>query len=271
MWIIGTVSVLVVGAAVTAALGWSPRVTSNPPLWDIPELGRTFAGSVGSLAGFSLAATIFTAGLDNARTSPLFATVFGMMLVGFLILVVAVWIIASTPNMPHADGATAQALALVLGSLCGNLGVSISWLALAPLMAMIGLSSLANVFIWPLLIMVLVAGGWSALFAYRLTTASALACLAIPVLGFASPALYRLAAVRLWPTLWPGSGSSLPFAFLALGAAGLLFALQLGLFAAYGNKQMQERLGRDGHRIALASSQASVAVMGLIWFAVALP
>jgi hypothetical protein len=271
MWVIGTIIVVILGAAVTAALGWSPRVTPGPPLWDIPELGGTFAGSTGTLAGFSFAAAIFIAGLDSARTSPLFATVFGMMLTGFLILVVAVWIVASTPNVRHAEEATAQSLALVLGNLCGNLGVSITWLALAPLMAMIGVSSLAAVFIWPLLIMVLIAGGWAALFAYRLTMASALACLAIPVLGFAAPALYRLVAVRLWPSLWPTSGDALPFAFVALGAAGLMFALNMGLFAAHGNKPVQERLQRDSHRIVLACSQAYVAVVGLTWFAVALP
>ena len=64
---------------------------------------------------------------------------------------------------------------------------------------------------------------------------------------------------------------ALLFAFVALGAAGLMFALHMGLLATHGNMQVQERLRRDGHWMVLAASQAYVAVVGLIWFAVALP
>ena len=63
-------------------------------------------------------------------------------------------------------------------------------------MVVIGLPALADVFIWALLIMALAAGGWMALFTCHLTMASARACSAIPVLGIALPALYRLVAVR---------------------------------------------------------------------------
>jgi hypothetical protein len=45
----------------------------------------------------------------------------------------------------------------------------------------------------------------------------------------------------------------------------------MGLLAANGNTPVQERLRRDSHWMVLAASQAYVAVVGLIWFAVALP
>jgi hypothetical protein len=271
MWVIGTVIVLIVGAAVTAALGRTPRVSPGPPLWDTAKLGGSNASAVAAFAGFSLTSAIFIAGLDVARSSPAFATVFGMMLIAFLILVIATWIAGSTPSAPQAEAMTMQSLTLVLGNLCANLGVSITWLALAPLMVVIGLPALADVFIWALLIMVLAAGGWIALFTCRLTMASARACSAIPVLGIALPALYRLVAVRLWPALWPAREPALHFAFIALGAAGLMFALHMGLLATHGNTQVQERLRRDGHRMVLAASQVYVAVVAMIWFAVALP
>jgi hypothetical protein len=271
MWVIGTVIVLIVGAAVTAALGWTPRVSPGPPMWDTAKLGVSNTSAVGTFAGFSLTSAIFIAGLDVARSSSAFATVFGMMLIGFLILVIATWIAGSTPSVPQAEGMTVQSLALLLGNLCANLGVSITWLALVPLMVVIGLPTLASVFIWALLIMALVAGGWVALFTCRLTMASPRACSAVPVLGMALPALYRLVAVRLWPALWPAREAALLFAFVALAAAGLMFALYMGLLAANGNTPVQERLRRDSHWMVLAASQAYVAVVGLIWFAVALP
>ena len=271
MWVIGTVILLIIGAAVTAALGRTPRVVPGPPLWDTAKLGGTNISAIGAFAGFSLTSAIFIAGLDVARSSSAFATVFGMMLTAFLILVIAAWIAGSTPSGPQAEETPVQSLALVLGNLCANLGVSITWLALAPLMVVIGLPALADVFIWALLIMALAAGGWIALFTYRLTMASARACSAIPVLGIALPALYRLVAVRLWPALWPAREPALLFAFVALGAAGLMFALHMGLLATHGNMPVQERLRRDAHWMVLAASQAYVAVVALIWFAVALP
>ena len=109
------------------------------------------------------------------------------------------------------------------------------------------------------------------MFTCRLTMASARACSAIPVLGIALPALYRLVAVRLWPALWPPREPALLFAFVALAAAGLMFALHVGLLATHGNTPVQERLRRDSHWMVLAVSQVYVAVVALIWFAVALP
>ena len=271
MWVIGTVILLVVGAAVTAVLGRTPRVSPGPPLWDTAKLGSANASAVAAFAGFSLTSAIFIAGLDVARTSPAFATVFGMMLIGFLILVIATWIAGSTPSVPQTEETPVQPLTLVLGNLCASLGVSITWLALAPLMVVIGLPALADVFTWALLFMALPAGGWIALFICRLTMARARACLVIPVLGIALPALYRLVAVRLWPALWPSREPALLFAFVALAAAGLMFALHLGLLAAHGNTLVHERLRRDAHWMVLAASQVYVAVVGLIWFAVALP
>lgn len=270
MWLIGTIILLVVGGTVTAVLGWAPRATPGEPLWDTSKMGRTTTGYAGTFAGFSLAATTFIAGLDTARTSPVFATTFGMMLIGFLILVAGTSIANGAPTAPQSEGTPTLSLALVLAQMCVSLGVAITWLALAPLIETIGMSALADVFVWPLLIMTLGAGGWVALVAYRLTMASGRGCLAIAVVGPALPAVYRLLA-RPWPALWPDSEAALHFAFVALGAAFLLFALQMGLLVTHSNTAIHERLRRNGHRLVLAASQVHVAVMTLTWFAVALP
>jgi hypothetical protein len=270
MWIIGTIILLVVGGAVTAAIGWAPRATPGDPLWDTSKMGGTATGYAGTFAGFSLAATTFIAGLDTARTSPVFATTFGMMLIGFLILVGGTSIANSTPTAPQFEGTTMLSLALVVAHMCVSLGVAITWLALAPLIEAIGMSALADLFVWPLLIMTLGAGGWVALVAYRLTMANVRGCLAVLVVGLALPAVYRLLA-RSWPALWPASEAALHFAFVALGGAFLLFTLQMGLLVAHSNKAIQERLRRNGQRLVLAASQAHVAVMVLVWLAVAFP
>jgi hypothetical protein len=272
MWIVGTLIVFAVGVATIVAIGWTPRAMPSPPLWDVSSLGGTYTGIVGTIAGFSVASAIFIAGLDVARTSPLFATVMGMLLVAFLILVFSALIYASTANAPDiADHVIAQPLSHVLADLLGCLGLAISWLALVPLLQMLELPSLAVVFTWQLLFVTLAGGGWVAVFAYHLTTASARACLAIPVLGFGLVGFYRLIAARLWPALWPATDAALQFAFIAMGVAGMIFAFHLGLLAAHGSEAGRRQLQRGAHRVALAYSEAQVLAVGLIWLAIAMP
>jgi len=272
MWVVGTLIVFAVGVTAVVAVGWVPRIVPSPPLWDIPGLGGTYTSIVGTLGGFTVTSAIFVAGLDAARTSPAFATVIGMLLVAFLILVFSALVYASTPSAAGADDdAAIQSLSHLLANMSGCLGLSVSWLALVPLLEMVGLPSLAAAFTWVLLIVALAAGGWVALFAYRLTLASIPACLAIPVLGFALPALYRLGAARLWPALWPATDDALHFAFVALGVAGLMIAFQEVLLVAHGGADGRRRLQRDGHRVALAYSAAYALAVGLTWFAVATP
>jgi hypothetical protein len=272
MWIVGTLILFAVGVAAIVAIGWTPRATPGPPPWDMSSLGGIYTGIVGTIAGFSVASAIFIAGLDVARTSPLFATVMGMLLVAFLILVFSALIYASTPNAPDtADHAVAQPLSHVLANMCGCLGLTLSWLALVPLLQMLALSSLAVIFTWMLLFVTLAAGGWVALFTYHLTTASARACLAIPMLGFSLVGLYRLIAARLWPGLWPATDAALQFAFIAMGVVGMIFAFHLGLLAAHGSEAARRRLRRGSHQVALAYSEAYVLAVGLSWLAVATP
>jgi hypothetical protein len=269
MWVVGTILISAVGAAITVAAGWTPRPTPSPPMWDIPKLGGGNAGNASTFAGFSLMSAIFTAGVFGAQSAPTFETVFGMMLVGFLILVVATWISSSIPD--DSEKAITPALLFILGNMGANLGVAVTWLALPPLLAVVGLPSLVGVFTWWLLVMALAAGGWTAVVVYRLTTARARACQIIPVLSLALPALYRLAAVPRWPALWPARDAALHFAFVGLGAAALMYALHLGLLLAHGSENAQQQLRQHGHRLALGSSQAYAIVIGLLWFAIVSP
>jgi hypothetical protein len=264
--------VLLFAVAVTAvvALGWTPRATASPPLWDIPSQGGTWTSIVGTLAGFSVASAVFIAGFDVARTSPAFATVIEMLLLAFLILVFSALTYASLPNAADADDET-QSLSHALANMNGCMGLAICWLAFVPLLEMIGLPALAGNFTWLLFFVALAAGEWTALFAYRLTRASGRVCLAIPVLGFGLPALYRLGVVPVVPALWPISDVALHFAFVAVVVAGLVLTAQAGLLLTYGDTSVQQRLWRHGHCIVLGLSAATVLAVGLTWFAVAMP
>lgn len=272
MWFAGTLVLFAAGVTAMVSIGWKPRAVASLPLWDISRQGGTYTGIVGTLGGFSVTSAIFVAGLDAARTSPAFATVIGMLLVAFLILVFAALLLASTPNAGETgDDAAAQSLSHAVANMGGCLGLSISWLALVPLLDMIGLPALARVFTWMLLLVALAAGGWVAVFDYRLTLANIPACLAIPVVGLGLPAVYRLIAVQRWPALWPATDAALHVVFVALGVAGLFMAFQGALLVAHGQEAGRRRLRWDGHRWVLAASAVYALAVGLTWFAVAMP
>ncbi len=271
MWVVGTLILFVVGVSAGVAIGWARRRALSPPLWDIPGLGGTYTGIVGTLAGFSVASATFIAGLDYPRESPEFAAVIAMLLISFLVLIATAMMYSTTPNAPaSADSdATMQSLSNVLANGAYVLGLSLSWLALRPLSAMIGLTSLADAFTWLLLVVVFGGSGRLALFAYRLTLANGLACAAFPVIGIGLATGYRLLAAHVWPALWPSSEMPLRFAFVAFAVATAGFAMQSALLLMHGDRRIEARLRRYGHRLALAYLQATVLSVALLWLAVA--
>jgi hypothetical protein len=272
MWIVGVLLLLVVGAVTVARIGWTPRARAGEAMWDIPSLGSVYTGIVGTLAGFSVAAATFLAGLDSARGSPAFAAAIGMLLVAFLILMSSAIMYSDTPSFPTAEDDFAvvlQSLAHLFANASYFLGFALAWLALRPLLVMIDLVSLADAFTWLLLATLVAGGAWLAVFAYRLTAANGIACLAIPILGTGLPALYRLLTVRIWPVLWPGANAAIAFAFVAFGVAAVGFIHQTGLLLVQGGTRQEQRLRRAGHRFALAYLQLVAITTGLLWFAVA--
>ena len=269
MWVVGVFVLFVVAVTAVLGIGWRPRAVPSPPLWSIPSLSGTYTSIVGTIGGFSVASAIFIASLDTTRSSPLFGTVIGMLLVAFLILVLSALMYASTPNLPHDADTVTQRFAHILANMSGCEGLAISWLALVPLLQMIGLPSLAIAFTWLMLYVSLAGSAWTAMFAYRLTTASAAACLAVPVLGISLAALYRLVAVRLVPALWPTTDAALHFTFVGFVVAALTLSLHATLLTMHGDSRVVRRLQAEGHRVALAYSEAAALAVSLTWFAVA--
>jgi hypothetical protein len=241
-------------------------------VWDIASLGGTYTSIVGTLGNFSVTSAVFVAGLDGSRDSPAFASVIGMLLIAFLILIFSALLYASGPNAPvETNDTVIRSLSHLLANMCGCLGLAVSWLALVPFLRLLSLHALAEAFTWVLLSVTISAASWVAFFAYHLTLAPVSACLALPVIGITLPALYRLGAARMWPALWPASDPVLHYAFVALGVSGLIFAAHLALLAACGQKPAILFLQRNGHVLNLALRAAYAVAVGFTWFAVAAP
>jgi hypothetical protein len=265
---------LALGAALSVAIGWNRRTPASARSWDVPGLGGMFIDISGTLAGFNIASATFIASTSTARDSPSFAAAVGMLLISFLMLMSAAMMYSTTPKDPGSQsrgdsGSVVQSLTSVLANAGYFLGVALGWMALRPLLVLIGLQSLADAFTWLLLVTALAGSARFAGLTYRLTEANTRACLLLPILGFGLPLIYWFVSARAVPQLWPESGAPLSVGFLAFAVTSITLALQMGILLARGNADWERRLITYGHRLALAVGQATVVAIDLVWLAVA--
>ena len=275
MWLVGIALLLGVASAIVVWVGWTPRRTPSASLWDIPSLAGPYTGIIGTLAGFSIASAIFVANLNLVAESSSFPPVIGMLFVSFLVLVPAAMMYGSTPDPPAPDedddgvGVVLQRLSNLLANGGYYLGLALSWLALRPLLVGLRLPTLAETFTWVLLVTVVAGGMRLDVWLYRLTAANATSCLAVPVVGLVLPVLYRLASVHLAPWLWPTDEAIMALTLVVFGMAGVGFALQSSLLVVHDDRKLCAWLLQHGHRVALAYVEATVALVVLVWLAVA--
>jgi hypothetical protein len=272
VWIVGVVLLFILGAAIVVAIGWEPRRREEPAMWDIPGLSGFYTGIVGTLAGFSIAAATFIAGISSAQGTPAFAAAIGMLLVSFLTLMGSAMMYSDTPSFPASDdefNVMFQSLSYVLANALYFLGLSLGWLAMRPLLVMIGLDELADAFTWLLLATVVAGSTRIAVFVYRLTAANKRACIAIPVLGIALPVIYWLLADRIWPALWPAENAAIGLSFVAFAVASIGYIHQTVLLVTHGGSRVEQTIRQNRHRFAPAYLLLISQSVTLVWLAAA--
>lgn len=105
MWVAGVVIVLAIGVGLDVAVGRRAEPPPGGQPWRTAGLGGMFVDIAGTLAGFSIASAIFIASTNQNRDSPAYASVVGMLLISFLILMSTAMMYSSTPTDPAADDA----------------------------------------------------------------------------------------------------------------------------------------------------------------------
>jgi hypothetical protein len=272
---VGIVSVLVllvIGTGVTLIVGWDARPQSADQRWFAAGLGGMFKDIAGTLAGFTITAATFLGTLNQDKDAPALAAAVGLLLLSFLILMSTAMLYSSMPgdqeDGPAVDGGV-QPLIDLLANAAYFIGAALGWLALRPLLQLIGLPDLADMFTWLLLVTALAGSTRLAALTYRLSTANLAACLSIPLIGFGVPALFWLVVSRVSPGLLPGSSGVLPVAVVAFAISVIALALQTTVLMVHGHPRLSQRALDSGHRIALGVSQAAVLVIAVTWIAVA--
>jgi hypothetical protein len=272
VYILGILIVMAIGAGIGAWLG--ARHTPRPidPPWDIPRVSQTFTTIVGTLAGFSIASSIFLANLTFARDSPAFGSLIGIFLIAFLIFVATAQEFGTTPNIATDDAA--HLAAMRYGYLVAMMGyfvaLALSWNALRLLLLAIDLTDIADVFRWILLFIVVTgAARLSVQHVGLLTTVARSSTLIVPVVGFAIAAIYRFVLVPALPALSPPANEPFAVAVVCFGVAAVGFVLQSGLIASRTSPRMSAAVLRLGEPAIVALLMAVTIVVTMLWAAVA--
>lgn len=272
-WAVAVFLTIAASAAIAAALPVGPRPEPRQAIWDVPRVAQTFTPIVGTLAGFSVASTIFLANLAVTRESADFPSLIGMFVIAFVIFVGVAQEFGMTPNLParDADYEHLQRLAYLLSMFGYFLALAVSWNALRILLLTLGLDGIADVFTWVLLFAV-VAGTTrlSVQHLYMLTALPRATCLAIPAVSFVAAAVLRLGLVPNLPALAPVANEPFHVAVACFAVAAVGFALQSVILALHDEPRLAGLILRHGDRGAMAMLGAVGTVVGVLWIVVAL-
>jgi hypothetical protein len=275
VWLVGLLILILIGASLMLVLTRTSDERTLHTLWDSAITARGYTSIVGTLAGFTVASAIFLSNQIVSRGPAAFETVIGMLLIAFLVLVGAAMEFGSVPGpstseRSEPDLRRIQNLSFLLGAASYYAGISIAWLALRPLLLVLGLRGLADLFAWVLLFVVFAAGARIGLFPYRLTEAPTRACLAITPLGFGLAIGYRLLSVR-FPALLPEEQAPLIFTVIVFLAVGLGYLGQSALYWGHANSRVEPLISRFGDRLAVVYLETVVLSVALLWSAIAAP
>jgi hypothetical protein len=269
--IVSVLLLLTIGVGLALVVGWNARPGASDQRWIAAGLGGMFKDIAGTLAGFTITAATFLGTLNQDKDAPALAAAVGLLLLSFLILLCTAMLYSSMPAVQDDDPAVdgSQSLIDLLANAAYFIGAALGWVALRPLLQLIGLPGVADMFTWLLLITAVAGSARLAALTYRLSTANLPACLGIPLLGFGLPILFWLIASRTTPELLPGSNDVLQVAAIAFVVSIVALALQTIILMAHSHAVLNQHTLALGHRLAIATSQAAVLIIAATWLAVA--
>lgn len=275
MWIAGFVTLLALLAGGVALINRFDEEATDPGHWDPASHVTSYLGLVGPLASFSVVVAIFVANLSRATESAALEHVMALFMMGFVKLLGAAVLLAnarSATKRPDAPRAYDDAIRVhfLLGYACFFMGLALTWLGLRPVLVVIGLSNLADLFSWVLLLSV-GAGAFEQSTWIQMNLAnSKIAALVAPLGAALAAGAYRFVLVPLEPRFWP-TGDTLAFVVV-------MFLLSAGAYTAgslilkfHGDAVADRVIARIGRRWFPSYGACISCVLLLLWCALVMP
>lgn len=269
MWVIPVTILIVATSFIALLLAGRTRPPVPKAAWDLDILSTAYAALVSTLAALSIASTIFLANLTLARELEAIPDVMAMFLIGFMIEVGAAIMFATTrswvPEPSETEGhVTSHRLMYILSNATFYLGLTITWIGLRPLLVTLNMPTLATVFLWLLAFVTLSGAARLGSWLHSLLGVRLLACVAIPVVGLAAPAIYRFAIAAFAPSFWPQRFPTLAMGLVAFGIGGISYGFETAMIALRGNTRLHSVIERVGSRALTAYVQAVAIAVGLV-------
>lgn len=192
-----------------------------------------------------------------------------MFLIGFMIQVGAALMFATTRSWiaepVTTDGhIVSYRVMYILSNASFYLGLTVTWIGLRPLLVTLNMPTLATVFFWLLVFESFAGAARLGAWLYSLLGVRPLACAAIPVMGLAAPAIYRLIIVPFIPSFWPGRLPTLAMGLVVFGGGAMAFGFETVMIALRGSMRLHSVIDRVARSALTAYLQAVAAGVGLL-------
>lgn len=259
---------LLTGAVVARVTHWGAPPVPRRSTLDLADTARKLQSVLSSLAGFAITSLVLLITFSGNRLdihAERSIELIALLVVAYLGFVVGGIMYAHTEPLVARDGTDLLAAQHATASCQFYRSIISGWLALGPLVAIVGVDQLTT-FVMGLLLLA-VAGGWI-FHAANLTAlgfADARLALLSPTLGIAGAIAYGLVARAVPGMHSPDAVLFLVGAGAALGASAH-FTFHLGRLAGDGVPSVVLRWLRA---FVLADAHASVVLMVFLWMALA--
>ncbi len=276
MWIIGIVTLFAIVGSVQLVLTGKLEAVTFSARWDISRLSKAYAGIVSPLAAFSVASAILLANLLQRGKNPeAFADVIALFFFAFIILVgTAVTLAPGQGALSNGEDVEdfhiGRRVLYILSMLGFFLGLSLSWMGLYPLLVVIDLSVVADVFSWVLLFAVLAGASRVGSWTRTLLETPALLSSTIPVQALLAAGCYRLVLVPHYAWLWPPTHQTLSLTVVIFALGSVVLAIDSFMVASHSEARAHRLLHHIGRKILLAYITCAVTGLVLLWLSLVL-
>jgi len=256
------------GVIVGRMTGWARPPTERRPTLDLADTARKVQSVLSSLAGFAVTSLVLLITLSASRLDmhqERNVDLIALLVVAYLGFVVGAIMYAHTEPVVTRAGLDLLAAQHAVASCQFFRSIVSGWLALGPLVAVLGIDRL-TIFVLALLLLA-VLGGWI----FHVANLTALGygerrfALVAPTVGIAGAFAFAV-LVRAVPSL-----HSVDSVLFLVGAGATLGATAHFLFhaARLAGDAIPEWIGRRMRTIVLADAHASVVLMMFLWLALA--
>ncbi len=271
-WLLGVVGLMAAVALATTFLGAGSDAPLPEVLWDLPNQARTYTTIVGSIAGFTATSVVFAARLGIDRPGPEFESVMALLVFGFFVLLASAMQLANTPSAPgrlDPEFVEVQRLAHLLANVSFSQGLSMSWLALLPLMHLVGAVQMEALLRWFLPLTVILSGLWIGQYLDDMTPVRGRAARTLAPIGFTAAAVYVLALAPAFPWLLPSELPLVRLAAVEALAATVSYSLQTLLFGTFVRGRFVGGRAQALRKAVVAHASYATVANGLLAFTVA--